>query len=186
MNSGPTTTGLQDNDVIADIGSACLLMRARLISRVVERIYDEELRAFGFGSAQFALLVAIHQMAPATRADIGRFMHLDRSTLTRHLKVLLSEGWAEEINEGADGRSRPVALTTDGLVLLQKAVPAWQAAQKKADTLLGNDSVMGITNRIISSGRMIKQFLSDIPLAGPAQADDGPRLLAGVRSTEIA
>ena len=133
-------------DVIADMGSTCVLMRTRLISRVVTGIYDEKLRPFGIGSVQFALLVVIHQIEPATRAEIGRFQHQDRSTLTRNLKVILSEGWAEEIRDGADGRSRPIVLTMAGRNLLRKSVSAWQAAQTQAKTLLGNDDVIAIMN----------------------------------------
>jgi DNA-binding MarR family transcriptional regulator len=102
-------TDLQSKDVIAEIASKCLLLRTRLVSRVIANIYDEELRPFGLASVQFTLLVAVHQMGPATRADIGRFLHQDRSTLTRNMRAILSEGWVEEIHEGADGRKRLVA-----------------------------------------------------------------------------
>ena len=132
--------------MIADIASTCVLMRTRLISRVINGIYDEKQRPFGIGSVQFALLVVIHQIEPATRAEIGSFQHQDRSTLTRNLKVILSEGWAEEIRDGADGRSRPIVLTMAGRDLLQRAVSAWQAAQAQAKTLLGKDNVIAIMN----------------------------------------
>jgi DNA-binding MarR family transcriptional regulator len=84
-------------DVIADMGSTCVLMRTRLISRVITGIYDEKLRPFGISSAQFALLVVIYQVEPTTRAEIGRLQHQDRSTLTRNLKVILSEGWVGKL-----------------------------------------------------------------------------------------
>lgn len=141
-----------DRDVIADIGGACLLMRSRLIARIITSIYDEKLRAHGITSAQFALLVAIHQIEPATRADIGRFQHQDPSTLTRNLRVVLSEGWVEERRYGADGRSRPIGLTTAGKDLLRKAEQAWSAAQVQATDLLGKDgviAVMDIAKRIL-------------------------------------
>jgi len=78
--------------------------------------------------------------------------YLDRSTLTRHLKVVLSEGWAEETRFGADGRSRPIVLTKTGTDLLHQAEPAWRAAQAEAKDLLGNDglfAVMDIADRIM-------------------------------------
>lgn len=34
------------NDAIAEIGSTCLLMRTRLISRVIAGIYEEQFRPF--------------------------------------------------------------------------------------------------------------------------------------------
>lgn len=141
-----------DRDVIADISGACLLMRSRLIARIITSIYDEKLRALGITAAQFALLVAIHQIEPATRADIGRFQHQDRSTLTRNLRVVLSQGWVEERRYGADGRSRPIGLTRAGKDLLRKAEQAWSAAQLLATDLLGKDgviAVMDIAKRIL-------------------------------------
>jgi DNA-binding MarR family transcriptional regulator len=137
--------------MIAEMGNACLLMRTRLISRVITGIYDKQLRSLMISSAQFALLVAIYQVQPATRAEIGRHQHLDRSTLTRHLKMALSEGWAEESRHGADGRSRPILLTRTGTDLLRKAEPACRAAEVQAKALLGEDgvtAVMDIASRI--------------------------------------
>ena len=155
---GQSLVRVVGKNVIADIGSTCVLMRTHLISRVITGIYDEKLRPFGIGSAQFALLVVIYQIEPATRAKIGPFLHQDRSTLTRNLKVILAEGWAEEVKYQADaqsrpdGRSRPIVLTKAGKDLLRKAEPAWQAAQSQAKALLGKDgvtAVMDIANRIM-------------------------------------
>jgi DNA-binding MarR family transcriptional regulator len=139
-------------DVVAEMGKTCVLMRSRLVSRVITGIYDEELRPLKIGSAHFAVLVVVCQIEPATRAEIGRILHLGRSTLTRELKGILSEGWAEETREGADGRSRPIVLTKAGRDLLHKAIPAWQAAQERATALLGKDGVIAISdiaNRIM-------------------------------------
>ena len=141
-----------NKDVIDEIGSTCVLVRTRLISRLITGIHDEKLRPFGISSALFTLLVAIYQIEPATRAEIGRFLHLDRSTLTRHLKVILSEGWAEEVQHHRDGRNRPIVLTKAGKNLLHRAEPAWQVGQAFAAALLGKEgliAVMDIANRIM-------------------------------------
>src|SRR5207245_1773632 len=83
-------------------------------------------------SPQFALLVIIFEIEPATRADIGRYHHQDRSTLTRNLKIILSEGWAEEVQDEGGGRGRPIVLTKAGKDLLRKGAPAWRVAQARA------------------------------------------------------
>jgi DNA-binding MarR family transcriptional regulator len=147
-------SSVEREDVIAEMGSTCVLMRTRMISRVLTTIYDEELRPFGIGSPQFALLVIIFEIEPATRADIGRYHHQDRSTLTRNLKVILSEGWAEEVRDESGGRGRPIVLTKAGKDLLRKGAPAWRVAQARAKALLGKDgviAVMDIANGIMNS-----------------------------------
>lgn len=142
-------------DVIAEIGRTCMLMRVRLISRVITAIYDEELRPFGIVSPQFALLVIISEMEPATRAEIGRYHHQDRSTLTRNLKIILSEGWAEEVQGEGGGRRRPIVLTKAGKDLLRKGARKWRVAQARAKALLGENGAIAITN--IANGIMNSQ-----------------------------
>jgi DNA-binding MarR family transcriptional regulator len=138
QSNGQTSDGVADKDVIAEMGNTCLLLRIRLISRVIESIYEKKLQPFGIGAAQFASLVVIYEIQPATRAEIGRLLHHDRSTLTRSLRALLREGWVEEIQyqtnarSRPDGRRRPIVLTTAGKDLLLRAEPAWQSAQAQA------------------------------------------------------
>jgi DNA-binding MarR family transcriptional regulator len=137
---------VEGDDVITEIGRTCMLMRARLISRVITAIYDEELRPFGIFSPQFVLLVIISEIEPATRAEIGRYHHQDRSTLTRNLRIILSQGWAEEVQDEGGGRGRPIVLTKAGKDLLWKGAPAWRVAQARAKALLGEDGVIAIAD----------------------------------------
>jgi DNA-binding MarR family transcriptional regulator len=123
-----------------------MFFRTRLLSRAITEIYDDRLRPFGFSAAQFALLEVIAQTEPATRAEIARHQHLDKSTLTRNLKAILSEGWVQEVRETADGRSKPLALTAAGKELLIKLQPAWLAAQAEAKSLLGKDGMTAVIN----------------------------------------
>jgi DNA-binding MarR family transcriptional regulator len=113
-----------------------IFTRARRLSKAVTEIYDEKLQPFGVSAVQFSLLETIGRMQPATRAEIARKQELDKSTLTRDLKSTLSDGWVEEVREGANGRSRPIALTIAGKQLLLDAESAWQSAQEEVMALL--------------------------------------------------
>jgi DNA-binding MarR family transcriptional regulator len=124
--------------VSSEIASNCLLTRTRQISRVLTAIYDEELRPFGINAPQFSLLVLIMELGPLSRSDLGRRNHHDRSTLTRNLQPLVSQGWVCEGPVQSDGRSRPLSLTEQGKALLHDAAAAWSVAQTKAKALLGN------------------------------------------------
>ena len=130
--------------VIDEITHHCLLTRTRQISRVVTSIYDHELRPYGLVSPQFSLLVMILQRAPLSRAELGRENHQDRSTLTRNLQPLISQGWVDESASPEGGRSRPLSVTAKGRALLLSAAPAWQAAQLKAGAVLGETGASAI------------------------------------------
>jgi DNA-binding MarR family transcriptional regulator len=129
--------------LVGEVAEECLLTRIRRISRVITSIYDEAMRPHGINAPQFSLLVVIAKLDGASRAEIGRANHQDRSTLTRNLALLLSEGWIEEIVPKG-GRSRPIVTTPKGRELLAGAAGAWRGAQAKAKQLLGEDGAAAI------------------------------------------
>ncbi len=134
-----------------------ILSGARLLSRIVTGIYDEKLRPLGITATQFALLDVMGHAEPATRAEIARIQHLDKSTLTRSLRAILAAGWAEEVRENADGRSRPLALTATGKELRLAAQPIWLAAKLEVEELLGQEAtitIMSTCDRIGGSTRL--------------------------------
>ena len=137
-------------DVISDMASGCLMGRARLLTRVLTGMYDDELRPFGLKATQLNLLVVVAQLGPVRRIEIGRVIHLDPSTLTRNLQVMLSNGWIEEVADDEDGRGLPLQATRRGKALLEEVAPAWKQAQGKAEKLLGADGAALL--RKLSSG----------------------------------
>ncbi len=127
-----------DNGIIDQIGCECLFSRARILNRVLAGIYDDELRSFGLKATQLNLLVAVARVGPVRRIDIGKRLHLDPSTLTRNLKIMLINGWIEEISDGEDGRGSPLQVTAKGRDLLHQVVPSWRKAQARTHTLIGD------------------------------------------------
>lgn len=125
--------------VINEMAHSCLMGRSRLLTRVLTAMYDDELRPFGLKATQLNLLVAVAQLGPIRRVEIGRMIHFDPSTLTRNLQVMLSNGWIEEVADDEDGRGLPLQMTLRGMALLEQVAPAWRRAQLKVQKLLGAD-----------------------------------------------
>lgn len=117
------------------IARECLAVRARIASRDITRLYDDALRPLGLRITQLSVLVAISVMETALPSEIGEALHLDRSTLSRTLERMKTNGWIREI-EGDDGRSRPVRLSPKGRSLINRAFPIWEQTQKHAQTVL--------------------------------------------------
>ena len=134
----------QKSDPTARTGDSVLAC-ARRLSKVVTAIYDDNLRSFGISATQFAFLMTIGRVS-VTRAEIARLHHLSKSTLTRDLKTVPSAGWIQEVREDANGRSRPLALTTAGKELVLNAQQAWLMAQTQAVALLGTDTMNALTS----------------------------------------
>ncbi|MCA1404001.1 winged helix-turn-helix transcriptional regulator [Ensifer sp. IC3342] len=134
------------NGIVGEVTRNCVMTRTRRISRVITGIYDQALRPHGVNASQFSLLVLIAKLGGASRAEIGRANHQDRSTLTRNLAPLLTEGLVEEMVSEAGGRSRPVIISEAGRQLLVSAAPAWRTAQVKATELIGEEGVAAIVS----------------------------------------
>src|SRR3954467_6512257 len=124
------------------ISGDCLGVRVRTLNRAITAIYDEALRPHGLRIGQMNLLVAVARMGTARPGDLCRLLRMDKSTLSRDVEVLRRHGWLE-VEEGY-GRSRPLRITPAGEALLGQVVPAWQQAQERARTLLGDEGAEAV------------------------------------------
>jgi DNA-binding MarR family transcriptional regulator len=118
------------------MASACVALRVRRLGRMVTRIYDNALAPHGLNIAQLNLLAAVSVADGARQVDLGRFLDVEKSTLSRDLKRMERLGWIES-KPLSSGRGRAVGVTPAGARLLEKARPAWEQAQKSARSRLG-------------------------------------------------
>jgi DNA-binding MarR family transcriptional regulator len=77
---------------------------------------------------QFTLLAALALGGSATTNELSRTLVVDRTTLTRNLRLLRKAGWIAT-QAGGSGRERRFVLTPDGTAALSRAFPLWLAAQ---------------------------------------------------------
>lgn len=108
----------------------CACATARRAARAVTQLYDMHLRASDIEGTQFALLSVLGSIGPCSQAAIGHRFALDKTTLSRNLKLLKRKGWIETA-AATDGRERRYVLTTTGQKHLAAAKPAWRRAQER-------------------------------------------------------
>ena len=126
--------------MIDKIAGECIAVRLRMLNRIITNIYDDALRPLDLKVSQMNILVAAAKMGTARPAEVCEHLHLDVSTLSRNVERMKARGWLEVVPD-EDGRSQPLRLTPQGRRLLDRAVPAWSAAQQKVKTLLGDGLV---------------------------------------------
>ena len=122
------------------IAEQCIAVRLRMLSRAVTRIYNQALRPYGLTTSQMNILVAISCLGEARQQDVCQALHLEKSTLSRDVARMRSQGWLDAIS-GEDGRTALLRITPAGRRLLEAAIPAWQQAQEQATALLGEREV---------------------------------------------
>ena len=125
---------------IDTIARSCIAVRLRLLNRVVTRFYDDALRPLGLKVSQLNILIVAARLGLARPAQVCDILQLDASTLSRNVKPLQAHGWLEVVPD-EDARAQPFRLTPQGQRLIEKAVPAWEEAQRQTTELLGSEAV---------------------------------------------
>jgi len=118
----------EKRDAAIEAGPSCVLATTRRAARLLTQLYDAHLREHGIEAAQFALLMTIDAWPEKGHAALGRALGMDKTTLSRNLKLLHARGWVESV-AGTDARTREVMLTAEGRERLMAAEPAWRRAQ---------------------------------------------------------
>jgi DNA-binding MarR family transcriptional regulator len=122
-----------------DVLRSCLCSRTRMLERVLTRLYDDALDPVGIRVNQLTMLSIIASMASLRAVDIGRFLEIDKSTVSRGLASLKAKGWVMDTRP-ANGAPKRLALTAEGASILARAIPLWTAAGEAAEELLGKTS----------------------------------------------
>jgi DNA-binding MarR family transcriptional regulator len=120
--------------MLPDLPCACANLRRA--ARLVTQLYSQEMGP-AIEPTQFALLSALEGRAGISQAALGRALGLDKTTLSRSLRLMQKNGWIEPASTG-DRRERCFELTRAGEKLLAETKPGWQRAQAKLRATLGS------------------------------------------------
>jgi len=131
------SSGNSDIDrILSEISQDCLGLRLRKLDRIVTQIYEKRLSRHGISLAQFTLLTVIGRLKKPSPGQIVSFLHVEKSSLSRNLQLLIRRG----LVSAQDTRGRRidrVGLTGSGRRKIQSALADWREAQKAASALLG-------------------------------------------------
>lgn len=123
---------------IGNTSCHCLKMR-RSASNVIA-FYDGKLKSTGITARQYSLLYEIGRHEGCSVRILSEATELDRSTLARSLKPLLSSGYIEDCKSEGERNSK-LHLTETGKLLTKKAAKCWEEAQKEFEEIVGKDRV---------------------------------------------
>ena len=116
----------------------CTCFNLRKAARAVTQYYDEALRPSGLRATQFSLLSTIKAFGVVSIGVLADEAVMDRTTLTRNLKLLEQEGLVT-VTPGDDARVREVALTPAAHSQLAEAHRYWRKAQAHMAEAMGAD-----------------------------------------------
>ncbi len=132
------------NRTAKSIADDCIGYRIRMLSRIFSRMYDDALRPHGVRFSQMNILTAVVLKGPIQPVEIGRLLSLEKSTLSRNVRIMEENGWlkSEPVSSGVGHRLR---ITKKGERLYHAAAPAWRHAQSQIEKLLGAEGARAIS-----------------------------------------
>lgn len=117
---------------------ACASFNFRRAARAVTRLYDLAFQESGIRSTQFTILIGIAKTQPTSIGSLADLLLIDRTTLTRSLRLLKKEGIVE-ISDRSTMRQRFLTLTPRGGDVLARALPEWRKTQERFVQAVGTD-----------------------------------------------
>jgi len=133
----------------------CACFDLRRATRAVSRMYDDFLRDAGLNITQFSLLRVIRAEKELSISTLGRYMVMDRTSITRALAPLERDGLIHS-RPGADKRIRIVSVTSKGRRLVEDAEPKWRRAQEALIETIGEGRWRAMCTVLRETTRMVR------------------------------
>jgi DNA-binding MarR family transcriptional regulator len=133
----------------------CACFDLRKATRAVSRLYDDCLRPLGLNITQYSLLRVIESEPQISVSTLGRYMVMDRTSVTRALAPLERDRLIRS-RVGSDKRKRIVSLTKKGTKLIADAKSHWDEAQKTFLDLIGDRRWTGLRGLLRDMTRVVR------------------------------
>ncbi len=135
-----------DRAMLDEIASRCLAGPTLRTARVIGRSYDRALAASGITITQFTLMVTIAKYRPTSIAQLGEWLDIEASTLSRNLAKLRKAGYVARPSK--EGRAQELVLTQKGISTLREVYPSWLETQRDLEARLGPQKVAGVRSHL--------------------------------------
>jgi DNA-binding MarR family transcriptional regulator len=114
---------------------SCACSALRRASRAVTQHYERHFRGSGLRATQFTVLATLAQTGPLSISGLSANLGLERTTLSRNLRLIENKGWVSAIAH-SDQRVRTMALTSKGRKKAAAALPVWRRADASVERVL--------------------------------------------------
>lgn len=139
----------------------CTCTRLRRLTRRITSIYDRYLLPDELTISQYSLLSRVGRHGLIANLRLAAEMGMDRSTLSRNIKPLMTAGWIVTAgmppDEQLDKRSFGLTLSPEGKAKLDAARPNWLKAQQEINGLLGEDAHAALSDMIDNAYARLQQ-----------------------------
>jgi DNA-binding MarR family transcriptional regulator len=125
--------GARELDLCTKVIALCACNQLRKASRELTRHYDAALAQSGLAATQLPILVTLGSKGELPITILADVLSLDRTTLTRNLKILEDRSLVQIVAHEDDARVHLAALTSEGARVLGEALERWEEVQTRIE-----------------------------------------------------
>jgi DNA-binding MarR family transcriptional regulator len=154
MLRGISALDLRDKKMRKQIGLSCACFNLRRAARLVTQRFDRVFRENGITANQFSILMAVYNQKHILLTRLARILGMERTTLSRNVSLLTRMGMIVT-EAGTDRRERKIAITENGITLLEKTLPLWQKVQNEVVEVIGRERWDGLLSGLHSVAKTL-------------------------------
>jgi DNA-binding MarR family transcriptional regulator len=144
-----------DFDICMRVRAMCACNQLRRATRGITQLYESEMACGGLKVTQLPILVALRTEGDLSVTRLANALSLDRTTLTRNLRVLEQRGLVSMEEHGDDGRVRMVSLTPEGARMLPSALECWEDVQNVVESRFGETRLRALYDELAALAEAI-------------------------------
>jgi DNA-binding MarR family transcriptional regulator len=142
-------------DLCSQVRAMCACNQLRRATRGVTQLYESALAPSGLKVTQLPILVGLGHVGDLSVSTLADALALDRTTLTRNLKVLEARGLVRTSESSDDARVRMVSLTLDGADVLSSALLRWKEMQRTVEERFGRERLAALYRELDALGAAV-------------------------------
>ncbi len=127
-----------------EVAERCAHFQLKRTVRSVTQHFDNALSETGLHVTQFTLLVTSSLVGSVPISELADRLAMDRTTLTRNLKLLERDGLVKIHVAKDDARVRLVQISSKGEAVMARAYPLWEKAQKEVTETFSDQDYAGL------------------------------------------
>jgi DNA-binding MarR family transcriptional regulator len=132
------------------MAAECPALRVRQASRILAKLYDDELAPLGLHSSQLPVLAAaaLFGDSGATMSKLAQAVLMDRTTLTRSIRPLERAELLRVARSPEDARTKIVVITRSGERMIESTFPVWRRVLDQIKKSIGAETLADLHARL--------------------------------------
>ena len=139
-----TSLSTSELQLCSEVRAMCACNQLRRATRSITQLYDATVAPSGLKITQLPILVGLGSAGDLPVGALAEALGLDRTTLTRNLRVLEQRGLVRFVEDDEDARVRLVALTQEGSRALVSALAHWREVQDSVEAQFGDQRLRAL------------------------------------------